>query len=72
MSGLHPPKGRDDGVGLVGDVDAVAPVLDHLLQAADLPLDAAQPGDLAGMVHGHAAVSVVRFAHLGPVLRLPR
>ena len=72
--GLHAPQRCDDGIDLVGDVDAIAPVLDHLLQATNLAFDPAQPWNLPGMVHRHAAVSVLRArhdrarSHLAPML----
>ncbi len=56
---LHAPERGDGGIDLVGDVDAIAPVLDHLLQAADLPLDPPQARQLPPVVHGRAAVALV-------------
>jgi hypothetical protein len=38
-------EGALDGADLRDDVDAVAVFLDHALHAADLALDAAEPGD---------------------------
>ena len=39
----HLPHGGDDGIDLLEFFEAVAVLLQHLLQAAHLPLDAAQP-----------------------------
>ena len=60
------PQRGDDGVHLVGDVDAVAPGLDHLLQPPHLPLDAAQPGKLPLVVDRDAPVPFLRTAHRHP------
>ena len=54
---LHAPERGDDRRDLVHDVNAVALRLDHLLETAYLPFDAAQARQLFGVVNRHTAVS---------------
>jgi hypothetical protein len=41
---FHPAKRGLDGLNLVQDIDAIAPVLDHVLDATHLSFDARQSG----------------------------
>jgi hypothetical protein len=54
---LDAPERGDDGTDLMGDVDAVPLVLDHLLEPAQLPLDAPQARELLGMINRLAAAA---------------
>ena len=48
---LNTAKRRDNSVDLISYVDAVAPGFNHLLQAANLPLNSPQPWDLPPVVY---------------------
>src|SRR5487761_231250 len=48
------------------DVDAVLVVLDHLLQAADLALDAAQPLEVLVLVRGVSVHAALHF-YVNPI-----
>ena len=65
---LHPPQCGDHRIDLVGDLNAVAAVDDHLLKPAHLALDAPQPRQLSCVVYRHAAVIMFRLCRHLPTM----
>lgn len=66
--GLYAAERCNHGVNLVAYIDAVAPIGDHLLEAADLALDPAQPGKLTFVPDLDAAVGALGPSCHGPTV----